>query len=187
MNDMTVRKTYTVVENTLIENGVEPGRTVTKAAAIAILKNPYAGFYSEKLDELIDCGEELGLMLGELARNAVGLTAEEAAFKVDGYGKGAIVGTKGEIEHAHSILHPRFGAGFRKALGGKQYCGAIMPSAVVAGNVGDPLIIPIHNKGDEWVTNSFDAIKVYAPDGPKEDEIIVAVAISIGGRPLGRL
>jgi hypothetical protein len=110
---MKIRKLFTIVEETHGEMGRAINPPTRKAAAIAVLKNPFAGQYVEDLSPLMDLGEELGGLLGNQAREALGLTPEQA----ESYGKACIVGMKGELEHAGAILHPKLGAPFRQALG----------------------------------------------------------------------
>ena len=128
---MEIRKMVTVVEEVREEmgKGIDPPHR--KAAAIAVLKNPFAGRYQEDLSELMDMGEQLGGMLGDIAVKALGISKESA----ESYGKGAIVGLRGELEHAAAILHPKLGKPFREALGGGK---AIIPSAKKMGGLGGP-------------------------------------------------
>jgi hypothetical protein len=178
-----IRRIITVVEEILIEAGKKIERPVRKAAAIAVIKNPFAGRYVEDLSLLYDYGEILGKILAERALKALGGRPEDA----ESYGKGAIVGVDGEIEHAHAILHPKLGKPFREALGGVDYCKAIIPSAAKVGGPGTPLDIPLHYKRAAFVRSHYDAMEVRVPDAPKPDEIVVALAISQGGRPLARI
>src|SRR4030042_1595891 len=104
---MEVRKYVTIVEETAIEGGKKVDPPTRKAAAIAVIKNPFAGKYVEKLDELIDIGEELGGLLGKKAVEALKIPPKNA----ESYGKAAIVGMDGELEHAAAILHPKLGTG----------------------------------------------------------------------------
>ncbi|RLB28355.1 MAG: amino acid synthesis family protein, partial [Deltaproteobacteria bacterium] len=136
---MEIRKTVTIVEETRKEMGKDLPKPVRKAAAIAVIKNPFAGRYQEDLNELIDDGEKLGDMLGNMARGALGISKEEC----EGYGKGAVIGMNGELEHGHAILHPKLGAPFREALGGGK---ALIPSAAKMGGPGTELDVPTHYK-----------------------------------------
>ncbi len=177
---MEIRKFVTVVEDVREEMGQTVDPPHRKAAAIAILKNPFAGVYQEDLSELMDVGAELGSLLGEMAVKALGIPKE----KTESYGKGAIVGLKGELEHAAAILHPKLGKPFREALGGGK---AIIPSAKKMGGAGTPLDVPLHFKDAAFVRSHFDAMEVRVADAPREDEILVALVVTDSGRPLARV
>jgi len=184
---MEIRKIMVLTEETLREAGVRLEKPVRKAAALAVFKNPYAGRYVENLSLLYDYGEKLGDLLTRRALEALGITLEEAGDRVDSYGKGAIVGEAGELEHAHAILHPKLGKPLRELLGGVDYCKAIIPSAAKVGGPGTPLDIPLHYKRAAFVRSHYDALEVRIPDAPRADEILVAVALTEGGRPLPRI
>ncbi|MGA8833860.1 MAG: amino acid synthesis family protein, partial [Desulfomonilaceae bacterium] len=110
---MEIRKICTMVEETHTEMGKNVTPPSKRAAAIAVIKNPFAGRYQENLSELIETGEKLGELLGKKALEALGINSDKA----ESYGKGAIVGSQGELEHAAAILHPKLGTPFREALG----------------------------------------------------------------------
>ena len=177
---MEIRKLVTIVEETKSEMGKDLPKPVKRAAAVAVIKNPFAGKYQEDLGELIDDGEKLGDMLGNMAREALGISKEEC----EGYGKGAIVGMNGELEHGHSILHPKLGAPFRAALGGGK---AIIPSAAKMGRPGEELDVPTHYKDAAFVRTHFDAMPVRVQDAPRQDEILVALVVTNAGRLLPRI
>jgi len=177
---MEIRKFVTVVEEVRREMGQTVDPPHRKAAAIAVLKNPFAGVYQEDLSDLMEVGAELGALLGEMAVKALGIPKEKA----ESYGKGAIVGLKGELEHAAAILHPKLGKPFREALGGGK---AIIPSAKKMGGAGTPLDVPLHFKDAAFVRSHFDAMEVRVADAPREDEILVALVVTDSGRPLARV
>jgi len=177
---MELRKVVLLVEETHKEGEKEVTPPTRRAAAVAVIKNPYAGKYVEDLAELIDVGERLGGMLGEKAVAALGIPKEKA----ESYGKAAIVGLSGELEHAAAILHPKLGAPFRASVGGGK---AIIPSAKKRGPAGIPIDIPLHFKDAAFVRSHFDAMEVRVTDAPKDDEILVAVAVTDSGRPLPRI
>lgn len=177
---MEIRKIVVVVEETHREAGREVSPPTRKAAAIAVIKNPFAGRYEEDLSVLMDYGEKLGGMLGERAVAALGIPKE----RVDSYGKGAIVGLGGELEHAAAILHPKLGAPLREAVGGGK---AIIPSAKKIGGAGTPLDVPLHFKNAAFVRSHFDAMEVRVQDAPRDDEILVAIVVTDSGRPLPRV
>jgi hypothetical protein len=181
--DLGVRKYLTIVEDTRMEMGHKLERYVKKSAAMAVIHNPYAGRYSEDLQILIDAGELLGSILGRMAREALGISPSE----VESYGKGAIVGEDGEIEHGHAILHPKLGASMRNECGGHDACKAIIPSTVKIGGPHTIIDIPLHYKNAAFVRSHYDTMTVSVPDAPKRDEIVVVVVFTNSGRPLPRI
>ena len=176
---MEIRKIVTIVEEVFADGEKKVEKPIKKVAAIAVIKNPFAGEYEESLDVLIDIGDQLGKILGERAVEALGKGAA-----VDSYGKAAIVGEKGELEHAAAILHPKLGTPLRNAVGGGK---AIIPSVKKLGRMGDELDIPLHFKDAAFVRSHFDGMTVSVNDAPKTDEILVAVAVTDGGRPHPRV
>jgi len=176
---MEVRKLITIVEDTFADGKKDARKPVRKVAAIAIIKNPFAGVYQENLDELIDNGEELGKILGERAVEALG-----EGRAPESYGKAAIVGERGELEHAAALLHPKLGTPLRNAVGGGK---AIIPSVKKIGTMGDTLDVPLHFKDAAFVRSHFDGMTISVSDSPRSDEILVAIAITDGGRPNPRV
>jgi hypothetical protein len=175
-----IRKIVTVVEETHSEMGRAVVPPVRRAAAIAVIENPYAGIFVEDLAELINAGEELGGLLTERAVAALGIPAT----KVESYGKAAVVGENGELEHAAAILHPKLGGPMRKVLGKGA---ALIPSAKKRGGPGGPLDIPLGHKDAAYVRSHFDGMEVRINDSPRANEILVAVAVTDSGRPLARI
>jgi hypothetical protein len=176
----SIRKTIVLVDETRLEMGrpVEP--PVRRAVAIAVIANPYAGRWSASLDDLVDLGEALGGLLGEACVKALGIAPGEA----HSFGKAAIVGERGELEHAAAILHPKLGAPLRRAVGRGA---ALVPSAKKVGGLGTAIDLPLGHKDAAYVRSHFDAIEVRVPDAPRADEIVVAVAVTAGGRPHPRI
>src|SRR5581483_10758943 len=168
-----IRKLVTVVEETLSEGGRATSRPLRKAAALAVIANPYAGRFAEDLGDLVDAGEELGALLAKRATEALGAPVES-------YGKAAVVGERGELEHAAALLHPRLGAPLRAAAGGGK---AIIPSAKKVGGPGTAIDVPLHYKDAAFVRSHYDAMEVRVPDAPRADEIVLAVVVTDGGRP----
>jgi hypothetical protein len=177
---MEIRKIVTIVEETRAEAGCPVSPATRRAAALAVIKNPFAGRYVEDLSELIGAGEELGGLLGRKAVEALGIRPDEA----ESYGKGAIVGSRGELEHAAALLHPKLGTPFREAVGGGK---AIIPSAKKMGTPGTELDVPLHYKDAAFVRTHFDAMPVRVQDAPRGDEIVVALVVTDSGRPLPRV
>jgi len=175
-----IRKLLVQVDETLVEMGRKVEPPARRAVAMAVIENPYAGRYSESLDELIAIGEELGDILGKRCVAALGIKPGEA----EGYGKAAIVGENGELEHAAAILHPKLGAPLRKAV---EKGAALVPSAKKMGTVGTAIDVPLGHKDAAFVRSHFDAIEARVPDAPKANEIVVAVSVTASGRPLPRV
>jgi hypothetical protein len=177
---MEVRKYVTIVEDVRREGGREVSPPARRAAAVAVIRNPFAGDYAEDLTALMDTGEELGALLGEMAVRALGIEKDKA----ESYGKGAIVGLNGELEHAAAILHPKLGKPFRDALGGGK---ALIPSAKKMGGAGTEIDVPVHFKDAAFVRSHFDAMSVRIGDAPREEEIVVALVVTDSGRPHSRV
>jgi hypothetical protein len=172
-----IRKFVTVIEETHREGAKEVDPPLKKVAVAAVLLNPYAGRYQEDLSELIDEGERLGGLLAERAATALGGRAES-------YGKAGIVGTDGELEHVAALIHPKFGNPLRDAVGGGK---AIIPSAKKRGVPGSSIDIPLHYKDAAFVRTHFDAMELRVLDAPHPNEIVIAVALTDGGRPHARV
>jgi hypothetical protein len=182
-----IRKIMTVVDETLTEQGQTVSPPIRRAAAIAVIANPFAGKFQEDLSELIDVGEELGQLLAERAVAALGINGDNQngnGSNVESYGKAAAVGENGELEHAAAILHPKLGAPFRKVLGKGA---ALIPSSKKRGGMGVVLDIPLGHKDAAFVRSHFDGMEVRVPDAPRSNEIVIAVAVTTGGRPLPRV
>jgi Amino acid synthesis len=175
-----IRKIVTFVEETRSEMGRAVTPPTRRAAAVAVIENPYAGQYVEDLSGLIDIGEELGAMLTERAVAALGIPGAQA----QSYGKAAAVGENGELEHAAAILHPKLGAPVRKALGKGA---ALIPSSKKRGGPGVALDVPLGHKDAAFVRSHFDGMEVRVADAPRANEIVVAVAITDSGRPHARV
>ena len=177
---MEIRKIVTIVEETRTEMGKAVNPPTRKAAAAAVIKNPFAGRYQEDLTELINTGEELGGLLAEAAVKALGIRPDQA----ESYGKAAVVGMMGELEHAAALLHPKLGTPFRNALSGGK---AIIPSAKKMGGPGTEIDVPVHYKDAAFVRSHFDAMAVRVQDAPRGDEIVVVLVVTDSGRPLPRV
>ncbi len=180
MDTTRIRKLVTIVEETRIEIGKDIDPPTRRSAALAVIENPYADRYQEDLEDLMRIGEELGSLLGERAVRALGI---EAAA-VESFGKAAIVGESGELEHAAAILHPRLGKPLRKAV---QKGAALVPSSKKMGGPGTPIDVPLGHKDAAFVRSHFDAMEVRVPDAPRRNEIVVAVVVTDSGRPLPRI
>jgi len=175
-----IRKILTIVEETHSEMGRAVAPPTRRAAAAAVIENPFAGRYVEDLAELMDIGEELGALLAERAVAALGISGPSA----ESYGKAAAVGENGELEHAAAILHPKLGTPVRKVLGKGA---ALIPSSKKRGGLGTPLDIPLGHKDAAFVRSHFDGLEIRVNDAPRANEILVAVAVTDSGRPLPRV
>ncbi len=175
-----MRKVVSVVETVRSEMGQPVEGLHRKVATAVVFANPHAGRYVADLREL----EALGAVLGEVligeALGALGVVADQ----VSAYGKAAIVGTNGEIEHAAALIHPTFGAPVRAALGKGP---AIIPSTKLLGGPGTRISVPLTNCSDIWVFDDMDAVSISVDDAPRPDEIVAVLGLAVGGRPLARI
>ena len=175
-----IRKFVVFVEETYREMGEAIAPPTRKAAALAVIENPCAGAYVEDLEPLMQIGAEMGEVLGNKAVSALGVQPHE----IESYGKAAIVGEDGELEHAAAILHPRLGKPLRAAV---QKGAALVPSSKKMGGAGVAIDVPLGHKDAAYVRSHFDAMEVRVPDAPRAGEIVVAVAVTDSGRPLPRV
>lgn len=179
MSLLHLRKTVIQLEEIHEEMGKTPRTACRKVTVAAVITNPFAGKYIEDLEPLYDLGAEIGGMLAKKGVEALGVQPDE----VESYGKGAIVGLNGEIEHAAALLHPRFGAPVRKAVGKGD---DIIPSTKKMGAPGATIVMPVTNKNRIWEFDDMDAAEITIPDAPRDDEVVVILILAIGGRPLAR-
>jgi len=175
-----IRKLIVQVDETHLEMGKAIDPPTRRALAMAVIANPFAGRYEDKLDELIAIGEELGGLLGDKCVKALGIEPGQA----QSYGKAAIVGEAGELEHAAAILHPKLGAPLRKAV---EKGAALVPSAKKRGALGTAIDVPLGHKDAAFVRSHFDAMEARVADAPRANEIVVAVVVTDSGRPLARI
>jgi len=175
-----IRKIIVQVDEVHQEMGRPVSPPTRRALAMAVIANPYAGRYSENLDELIAIGEELGALLGHKCVQALGIAPGQA----QSYGKAAIVGEAGELEHAAAILHPKLGAPLRVAV---EKGAALVPSAKKRGGMGTTIDVPLGHKDAAFVRSHFDAMEARVGDAPRAQEIVVAVVVTDSGRPLPRI
>jgi hypothetical protein len=175
-----IRKLAVWVEETHQEMGQQISPPTRKAVAVAVIKNPFAGVYQQDLGLLSDIGAELGGLLGQKCVAALGIAPEQA----ESYGKAAMVGENGELEHAAAILHPKLGAPLRQAV---EKGAALVPSSKKMGGPGQDLDVPLGHKDAAYVRSHFDGVEVRMNDAPRANEILVAVAVTDSGRPLPRV
>ena len=145
-----------------------------------MIENPFAGHYVDDLTPLIEIGAELGDLLGRRAVAALGIAPEQA----QSYGKAAMVGEDGELEHAAALLHPAMGAPLRKAV---EKGAALVPSSKKRGGPGQDLDIPLGHKDAAYVRSHFDGVEIRVNDAPRARENLVAIAVTDSGRPLPRV
>jgi len=176
----TIRKLIVQVDETRVEMGQPIDPPTRRAVAIAVIANPYAGRYEQNLELLSDIGAELGKLLGEKCVEALNIQPSQA----ESYGKAAIVGEGGELEHAAAILHPKLGAPLRETV---EKGAALVPSAKKIGGLGTAIDVPLGHKDAAFVRSHFDAIEARVSDAPRAHEIVVAVAVTDSGRPLPRI
>lgn len=176
-----IRKTLLHIEETLIEGGKAAEVPLKMIAALAVIKNPWAGlgFVEDLRPKIHDCAPELGELLTHMILEAAG-----GGDKVEAYGKSAIVGVNGEVEHASALIHTlRFGNHYREAVGAKSY----LAFTNTRGPANAPLQIPLMDKNDGGRRSHYLTIALQVADAPGPDEIVVALGASVGGRPHHRI
>ena len=176
-----IRKTLLHIENTLIEGGKVAATPLKLIAAMAVIKNPWAGqgFVEDLSPAIRDSAPGLGQILTDMILDAAG-----SGERVEGYGKSAIVGLDGEVEHASALIHTlHFGNIFREAVGAKSY----LSFCNTRGPANAPLMIPLMDKNDGGRRSHYLTIQTSIADAPAADEIVIALGASIGGRPHHRI
>jgi Amino acid synthesis len=179
MPEVQIRKRLLSVEEIFHEGGPIAREPLRRAAALVVIRNPYAGSYVEKIEDFMDDLKPLGL---EMARSLVKALGGDAR-RVEGYGKGAIVGSAGEIEHG-ALWHVPGGYAMRDALGGAK---AIVASTKKVGGPGTRLDVPITHINASYVRSHFDAMEVGLTDAPRADEILLALVMTTGARVHARV
>src|SRR5215469_955527 len=169
---LDIRKIVMMREVTFSELGHAPPKPVVRALGAAVFHNPFAGKYAEDLRPLFEAGAMLGeRLMPELVKLLDGPAVS--------YGKGAIVGIDGEMEHGGACVHPMLGKPMRAAIGGGK---AVISSNVKVAAAGASLDVPLGHKDDSWSFPHFDTITVSVADAPRPNEILVVMAIADGGR-----
>jgi Amino acid synthesis len=179
MPEVQVRKKLLLVEDIFHEGGPVSNHPQRRAAALAVIRNPYAGRYVEQIEGFMDDLKPLGL---DMARSLVASLGGDSKV-VEGYGKGAIVGSAGELEHG-ALWHVPGGYAMREVLGGAK---AIVASTKKVGGPGTRLDIPITHINASYVRSHFDAMEVGITDAPKADEILLALVMTTGARVHARV
>jgi hypothetical protein len=178
---IAIRKTLLHVETTLIEGGKAASQPLKLIGAMAVIRNPWAGrgFVENLKPEIHTAAPVLGELLTGMILEAAG-----SGDSVEGYGKAAIVGLDGEVEHASALIHTlRFGNHYRTAVGAKTY----LAFTNTRGPANAPIMIPLMDKHDEGRRSHYLTVHCAIPDAPAADEIVVALGASIGGRPHHRI
>lgn len=180
-----IRKTLLHVEKTFIEGNKKADKPLTLIAAVAVIKNPWVNlqqgveFIEDLKPGILDVAPELGEILTAMIIKEAG-----SGEKVEGYGKSAIVGLKGEVEHASAIIHTlRFGNYYREAVGAQSY----LSFCNTRGGANAPIMIPLMDKNDAGKRSHYLTIQLAIPDAPADDELVIALGASIGGRPHHRI
>ncbi len=170
------RKTLVIKDITTSDAMGQECEPITRVAVVAVIQNPFAGKFQGDLSALFDIGGALGEALATEA-------LKHFENPVVSYGKAAIVGVNGDMEHGGAVIHPKLGAPMRKAVGGGD---AVIPSNVKIGGPGTTIDLPLGHKDNPWSFDHFDTMTLTVPDGPLPDEIMMFVAYSDGGRPIPR-
>lgn len=176
-----IRKTLLQVESVLIEGGKASSQPLTLYTAAAVVTNPWAGrgYVEDLRPEIHASAPVLGKLLTKMIIDAVG-----SGDAVEGYGKAAVVGLDGELEHASALIHTlRFGNHYREAVGAKSY----LAFCNTRGGANAPIMIPLMDKNDEGRRSHYLTIQTAIPDAPAANEIVVALGASVGGRPHHRI
>ena len=174
---MGIRKTLTVretIEADAFGNACAP---ITRVACLVVFDNPFAGRHGEDLSLLFDIGGQLG---DRLMEDAVGMLGGAPVS----YGKAAIVGVAGDLEHGGAVIHPKLGRPMRAAVGGGK---SLIPSNAKVAAAGTPIDLPLGHKDDAWSFDHFDTMTLLVPDAPRPDEIVLCMAVTDGPRPHPRV
>ncbi len=174
MPNVDIRKVVHVVEEIFHEGGPRAEVPLRRAAALAVIRNPFAGRYVEQIEEFMNDLKPLGVEMATLLVAELGGDAKI----VEGYGKGAIVGANGELEHG-ALWHVPGGYAMRENLNGAK---AIVPSTKKVGGPGSRLDVPITHINASYVRSHFDAMEVGIPDAPRADEMVLALVMTTGAR-----
>lgn len=174
MPEVQIRKRLILVEEIFHEGGPATSTPLRRAASLVVIRNPYAGRYVEQIEGFMDDLKPLGL---EMARALVAALGGDS-HAVEGYGKGAIVGANGELEHG-ALWHVPGGYAMREVLGGAM---AIVPSTKKVGGPGTRLDVPITHINASYVRSHFDAMEIGIADAPRADEILLSLVMTTGAR-----
>ncbi len=174
MPEIAIRKLAIVVETIFHEGGPAPATPLRRGAALAVIANPFAGRYVADIEGFMDDLKPFGLSLAKQLLEALGGDPKA----IEGYGKGAIVGAAGELEHG-ALWHVPGGYAMREILGDAK---AIVASTKKVGGPGTRLDIPVTHINASYVRSHFDAFEVGLTDAPKADEMLLALVMTTGAR-----
>lgn len=174
---MNIRKSVFIRETIEADGFGEVCPPITRVAAVAVVRNPFAGRFVEDLSVLFDMGGNLG---EKLMADAVSMLAKAPVS----YGKAAIVGVAGDLEHGGAMIHPKLGKPMRAAVGGGK---ALIPSNAKIAPAGVPIDLPLGHKDEAWSFDHFDTMTIMVADAPRPDEIVLCMAVADGGRPHPRV
>lgn len=169
---LNIRRLQILKDVLFAEAGAAAPKPITRAAALAVIANPFAGRHVHDLAPLFDVGAEIA----ERVMPQLLATLDGPAVS---YGKGAIVGVNGDMEHGGAICHPKMGKPVRAAVGGGE---ALIPANVKVAAAGAALDVPLGHKDNLWSFEHFDTFTVGVSDAPRPDEIVVVIAVADGGR-----
>ncbi|HIC28897.1 MAG TPA: amino acid synthesis family protein [Rhodospirillales bacterium] len=175
--NMDVRKTMIIKETIEADGFGKACDPITRVVAVAVIQNPFAGRFVDDLSPLFDVS-------GQLGERLMGDAVDMLAGSPISYGKAAIVGVDGEMEHGGAVLHPKLGKPMRAAVGGGK---ALIPSNAKVAAAGVPIDLPLGHKDEAWSFDHFDTMTVMVADAPRPDEIVVCMAVSDGPRPHPRV
>jgi len=173
---MDARKIAVFRETVTSDGFGQPCPPITRVAALAVVRNPCAGRHEPDISYMFDIGRVMGQKLVE---EALAVLPGQAVS----YGKAAIVGVNGDMEHGGALIHPKLGAPMRAAVDGGA---ALIPSNVKVAAPGTPIDLPLGHKDEAWSFDHFDTMTVMIADAPRPDEIVLCLAYADGGRPLAR-
>jgi len=174
---MDIRKTILIKETIAADAFGKACNPITRVVAVAVIQNPFAGKFVENLSPLFHIGGQLG---ERLMGDAVNLLPGAPVS----YGKAAIVGVAGDLEHGGAIIHPKLGKPMRAAVGGGK---ALIPSNAKVAAAGAPVDIPLGHKDEAWSFDHFDTMTIMVADAPRPEEIVLCMAVSDGSRPHPRV
>ncbi|NQV59565.1 MAG: amino acid synthesis family protein [Alphaproteobacteria bacterium] len=174
---MKLRKTVIIKESIETDENGEACGPITRVVAMAVVQNPFAGRFVEDLSPLFDLG-------GQIGERLMGQAVEMLAGPPVSYGKAAVVGVGGDLEHGGAMIHPKLGKPMRAAVGGGK---ALIPSNAKVAAIGAAMDIPLGHKDEAWSFDHFDTITVMVADAPRADEIVLCMAVSDGPRPRPRV
>ena len=174
---MDVRKTMIIKETIEADGFGKACDPITRVVAVAVIQNPFAGRFVDDLSPLFDVS-------GQLGERLMGDAVDMLAGSPVSYGKAAIVGVDGEMEHGGAVLHPKLGKPMRAAVGGGK---ALIPSNAKVAAAGVPIDLPLGHKDEAWSFDHFDTMTVMVADAPRPDEIVLCMAVSDGPRPHPRV